>query len=322
MIDQPPTAPSRPPHYLAWPVRRVTVTPSMCGQTSLLAARIGDWTWETVSQQCGLDVLRATTTAGLPTYLAFHYVRLRGSDRMPLHTPGFGDPLTVHSQAFDFGGESVLTLHRLAPGDGTGEGTRQPPDPDEFWDRPRPDCLYAETFNRWICRSRPDSNATLVSASPVGFTHRHLPRLPERYSPRPLTRAARHRGSLLDGPPPGTHLLSPPFTTDHQVDPVRDLNGVGLVYFAAYFAIIDAAVLAYWRHLGRSDAAFLQRRVTDQQLCYFGNVDTDTTMRISVRAHTGPAAPQGEETLDIDVRERATGRLLAVCAIRLQGSKP
>ncbi|MGN9755841.1 hypothetical protein [Streptomyces sp. SD31] len=35
-----------------------------------MAATIGDRTWETVQRQCGLDVLRATTAAGLPTHLA------------------------------------------------------------------------------------------------------------------------------------------------------------------------------------------------------------------------------------------------------------
>lgn len=309
---------SQAPPQSPWLERQVTVTPSMCGQSSLLAARIGDWTWETVSQQCGLDVQRARTSAGMPTYLAFQYFHLRGSERMHPHALGFGDTLTVRSQAFDFGSESVLTLHRLAPAGATDTYGSDGVDPDEFYRHPRPDCLYAETFNRWIRRSRDDGNTGLISASPAGFAHDHLPGLPRQYSPRAVTSSARRNGSLLADPRPGTRALYPAYTTDHQIDPVRDLNGVGLVYFAAYFSIIDSAVLAYWRHLGRCDESFLRRRVTDQKLCYFGNVDTGATISLTVRAYA-PADDDrdADEVLDISARDRATSRLLAVCAIRL-----
>ncbi|MFF3374033.1 LnmK family bifunctional acyltransferase/decarboxylase [Streptomyces sp. NPDC002680] len=166
-------------------------------------------------------------------------------------------------------------------------------------------------------RSREGGNTGLVSASPVGFTHDQLPLLPREFSPRAITSSARRAGSLLvDGRQDTRTAASPPYTTDHRIDPVRDLNGVGLVYFAAYFSIIDAAVLAYWRHLGRSDEEFLRRLVIDQKLCYFGNADTGTTVTLTVRAYV-PSGGVGDEVLDISAHDRADGRLLAVCAIRL-----
>lgn len=61
--------------------RRLRITPSMCGQTSLFAGQIGDWAWDTVSRLCGTDVLTATNDAGSPTYLAFYYFRIRGTPR-------------------------------------------------------------------------------------------------------------------------------------------------------------------------------------------------------------------------------------------------
>ncbi|MDO0913253.1 hypothetical protein QQM39_21110 [Streptomyces sp. DT2A-34] len=91
------------------------------------------------------------------------------------------------------------------------------------------------------------------------------------------------RGPCSAPPCPGpasSPRPSPPTTasTPSAPRPRPRLNGVALVYFAAYFAIVDA-VLAYWRHLGRTDAAFLRRRVTDQRLRRFGNVDTSPPSR-------------------------------------------
>ncbi|WP_407705780.1 hypothetical protein [Streptomyces niveiscabiei] len=51
---------------------------------------------------------------------------------------------------------------------------RSPPTPGKFDGRPRPDCLYAEIFNRWVSRTRDHTNTDLTSTAPEGFTHRDL----------------------------------------------------------------------------------------------------------------------------------------------------
>ena len=316
---QAPTAiPARPGSRSTGPpvTRDISVKPSMCGPTALFMAQAGDWTWDTVSHQCDIDVLQARTSDGHPTYLSFYYFHIHGDPALhPLHLD-FGDPLTVQSQAFDCGSQSVLVLHRLSGKPG--------PEPDralspaEFRTDPRPGRLYIESFNRWISRSSEHSNTGLRNASPQGFRHRHLPELPSQDSPRALATAARHAGSLTGSFPPDLLRVSEPFRTSHRIDLARDLNGVRLLYFASYFSIVDAALLAHWRHLGRSDASFLERRVTDQKMCYFGNADIDATLDITVSAFTTPHAP-GAELIDIRVHDQGTGRLLAVNALRLQG---
>jgi probable biosynthetic protein (TIGR04098 family) len=296
--------------------RTEVVRPAMCGHNSLFVGRIGDWTWDAVSDQCGTDVLRARDVSGAPTYLSFYYYRLRGSRRFHLRTPTFGDRLRVVSGVFGFGSESVLTLHRITRAGTQTPDIPEPLDADDFYAFGDQDCLYVENFNRWVTRGAERSNQGLVRSSPADFRHRHLPTLPERYSPRLACQLARERLSFLEDDA-GEHVaVGAEFGVDYEVEPSRDLNGVGLLYFASYFSIVDWVTLRWWRHAGRTDEAFLERVAVDQQICYLGNADADCVIAATVRCRR-PAAGPDREVLDIVLREKGSDRLLAVCTIRL-----
>jgi probable biosynthetic protein (TIGR04098 family) len=294
----------------------------MCGHNSLFVGQIGDWTWDAVAAVCDTDVLGARDPSGAPTYLSFYYYRLRGSRRFHLRTPGFGDRLHIASRVFGFGSESVLTLHRITrtPASELSHGAAAPPDaapvdPDEFYAFDDDGTLYVENFNRWVTRSDARSNENLVRSSPPGFRHAHLPSLPEAYSPRLACHTARTRGSFEPDKPEGFVPLGEELQVDYAVEPSRDLNGAGLLYFASYFSIVDWALLRYWRVLGRTDAAFLDRIVVDQRLCYLGNADFDAVLSVGVRAWHRPGDPSGTELVDIVLDDARTGRALAVCTL-------
>lgn len=292
--------------------RSVLVKPGMCGHNSLFAGSIGDWTWDTVSELCGINAFDATNPDGAPTYLSFYYFHIRASRRLHVNSLTFGDRLDVRSRLFDFGSESILTLHEIRR-----EGARSGPvDPDAFYRFDDPDCVYVENYNRWITRSRPGSNEDLVKSSPVGFRHDHLPRLPAAYSPRRVYNHARTALTFLDGTPAGRVALGHGFTVDYPVEPSRDLNGVGLLYFASYFSIIDWALLRFWRELGRDTAAFLNRVVLDHRLCYLGNADADAVLRVSVDAWEKAGEP-GDEIVNLVIRDRDSGRTLAVSTLHV-----
>lgn len=292
--------------------RTEVVRPGMSGHNSLLVGQIGDWTWDAVSDVCGTDVLRAHNPAGMPTYLSFYYYRVRGSRQFHLRTPTFGDRLHVASQLFDFGRESVLTLHRITQSDGpVGFG------PDEFYAFDDDRALYVENYNRWIARAdATSSNRDLVRSAPVDFRRHLLPPLPERYSPRPLCHRARGLLTFRAGHPDGSRhvAVGPRHQARYPVDITRDINAVGLLYFAAYFSIVDGALLRLWRSLGRSDRSFLDRVVVDQQLLYLANADADcvidaTVQRFEIRGD------DAHELFDVVLRDGE--RVLAVSTLRL-----
>ncbi|MFE3828681.1 LnmK family bifunctional acyltransferase/decarboxylase [Streptomyces sp. NPDC059092] len=291
--------------------REVLVSPAMCGGGSLVFGQIGDWTWDAVAAACGTNVHAARAADGRPAYLSFYYYRVRGGRTLHPHGLTFGDELRVDSRVFQYGGQSAVTLHRLAPaGLDVPDG---PLDAAEFYERPRADCLYAENYNRWIARSRPGSNEGLALTAPPDFTHRHLPRLPNAHSPRSLVGRAREAGTFHSAPPPGFAPAAPGPTCRYELDVVRDLNGAGLMYFAAYFAIFDTALLRLWRSLGRGDAAFVGRRVVDQRIGFFGNADPGAVFHIEVRRWRGVRRP-GAEIADMALRDAGSGRLLAVAS--------
>jgi probable biosynthetic protein (TIGR04098 family) len=294
--------------------RKVVVSPGMCGGGSLVFGAIGDWTWEAVAAACRTNVYAARTEKGQPAYLSFYYYRVRGGNAVHPHGLTFGDELQVNSRVFYFGTRSVLTLHRLAPADLGLADT--PLDPAEVYELPHPDCMYAENFNRWISRSRPGSNQGLAEVVPADFAFADLPRLPNQYSPRTLVGRARQAGGFCIPPPQGFAVVGPEFTFEYVLDVVRDINGVGLVYFASYFSIFDTALLRLWRSLGRCDGHFLRRRVIDQKMGYFGNADPGAVFVITVRRLCSAARPE-IEMADMVLRNSATHQLLAATAISI-----
>lgn len=136
----------------------------------------------------------------------------------------FGDQIEVISTPFNFGSESILTLHRIKK-EGRDQVLPQPVDVQEFYDFPREDCLYVETFNRWIARSRKDANQDLIRSSPVDFNYDHLCSLPDRYSPRLVCGYARSNNTFHDTQSPNYVPVVDAFDTEYQVDPTRDIKG-------------------------------------------------------------------------------------------------
>jgi probable biosynthetic protein (TIGR04098 family) len=295
--------------------RRVTVRPAMSGHNSLFIGQIGDWTWDTVTQLCGTDVFNALNASGAPTYLAFYYIHIRSSPLMHATSLTFGDRLEVVSTLFDFGSESILTLHRINKEAGD-RAPETPVDLKEFYESPRGDCLYVETFNRWIARTRQNSNQDLVKSSPVDFRHSHLGSLPEHYSPRLICGRARANNTFHDPQSPDYVSVGKDFLTEYSIDITRDINGVGLVYFASYFSIIDGAVLKLWKHLGRGAQSFLNRVVLDHKVCYFRNSEVDSVLSITLKLWRKTSDPR-HEVYNTVIQERETAQVIAVSTMHV-----
>ncbi|MEV6048347.1 LnmK family bifunctional acyltransferase/decarboxylase [Streptomyces xanthochromogenes] len=296
--------------------RLVTVTPGMCGSLKTLAATAGDWTWETVSAVCGLDVFNARDFGGAPAYLAFYYSRIVSRDVQPRQLT-FGDRIEVQSQVFDAGSLSVLTVHRIRHVATAFGAEAVPFDATEAFVNPRPDCLYVENFNVWLSRRAGGGNTGLVYAPPVGFTQAPLPKLPPSYSPRASCASARYAQVLPDPGRESWVRVCPDLVVDHPVDLVDDVNGVGLLYFASFFSVAERLQLRRWRALGRSGSAFLDRRIGDFRICYLGNADIDATLSLRLRTSRDPLDPEQEKS-DLLVRDVSTDRTIAVASSRYQ----
>jgi probable biosynthetic protein (TIGR04098 family) len=292
-------------------VHRTTLKPAMCGPSALFLGQVGDWTWEAVSEACRTNVFAARDARGNPTYLAFYYYRVRANPSFHVGALTFGDTIDVRSTVFGFGSESVLTLHEIGPGGGALDPS--PIDLEAFYERPSAGRVYVETYNRWITRSVAKSNEDLVLSSPIDFCFEHLPSLPDRYSPRPIYTSARRLLTFAtDAGVEAAHRLQ----LEYPIDVARDVNGVGLVYFASYFAIVDGAILRLWRELGRDAASYLARVVVDRQICYLSNVNIDAVLAVDVALRWSEAEAR-DEVFDVVLRVQGGGRLVAVSTVRI-----
>ena len=294
-------------------VREVTVRPGMCGHNALLIGQIGDWTWDTVSRLCGVNAFRAADADGLPTYLSFYFYQVLGDRAFHLRTPTFGDRLQVVSTCYALGSLSVLTVHRLADAN---RGLAATVSADELVTARLPGCLYIQNVNRWIQRGE-RGNSQLYNAAPLGFRHGHLAMLPGELSPRALYDAARRKGAFACTA--GDELVGE-WMFPYEVDVARDLNGVGLLCFASYFAIADGALARAWRLLGRGERSFLERVITDTRVCFLGNADAGTPLTVRVRRLVDRKAHTAER-FDIQIVETDSQRMLAVLALYSEGAR-
>ncbi|MBL1115340.1 biosynthesis cluster domain-containing protein [Streptomyces sp. 110] len=296
--------------------RLVTVGPGMCGPTKAFASCVGDWTWESVSDACGIDVFNARDDRGRPTYLSFYYYRITSGDSFHLKQLTFGDRLEVQTQVFDAGRRAVLTMHRLRRITGSEDDhVITPFEVSEAYTRHREDCIYVENLNMWVSRGGTHTNVGLVRSPPIGFDNTVLPTLPDEYSPRFLCSQARTQHVFPDPVTDSWSARGSHFVVEYPVNITLDVNGAGLLYFASFFSIAEHAQLEQWRALGRSDQAFLDRVIRDTRICYLGNADIDTTLRLRLHSVYNPQDPAEEKT-NIVIDDLSTDRTIAVAASR------
>ena len=275
-----------------WFNRVETLTPAMCGPNALFVGQLGDWTWDAVGAACGVNPYTAIDHDGEPVYLAFAYFRIRASQGYAVEDLTFGDRVHVRSRVLAAGGDSVITLHDVGSQPAP---LRGPLEVEGFHDAPPSGILRAETYNRWIQRSSADNNHGLKPATPRGIRLEHLPLVPDQFTPRRVCSAVRQAGAFSSQAD-----SCPGFSMDlrYQVDMTRDLNGVGLLYFASFFSIVDWGAGQLWRALGRNSASFLARRVQDRQLCYFANANADDVLDVKASMST---EPDGSEVVDVQI---------------------
>ena len=98
-------------------------------------------------------------------------------------------------------------------------------------------------------------------------------------------------------------LASPLFETEYEIVPVHDINGVGLLYFAAYPMIDDICAA---RHVGRADFARLSTAARD--VFYFANCDADDS--VIYRLH-GFEQADDHVALEASLSRKSDGALMA-----------
>jgi len=95
------------------------------------------------------------------------------------------------------------------------------------------------------------------------------------------------------------------FESTYDIIPCHDINGVGLLYFAAYPSISDICEI---RYIGRGNRWAAQASTLSRDICYFANCDMEDSILYRVHAHRdGP----GRVEIESSLTRRSDGRMMA-----------
>jgi probable biosynthetic protein (TIGR04098 family) len=213
---------------------------------SWLFKEIGDLHWQMITEFLGTSSRNITDAEGNRLYATFTRIRLEMPDT--LRAVRENDLLTLEGRLERYGSSFFFGHHQIGA---TGRA------------------LTMSTFARYGERG---NNTSLVKGAPVIPDPDAVPALDTFPDVGAEYRARRAET-------PGTTL----FECAYEIQPPHDLNGVGLLYFAAYPTIFDLCLDRSERALaGRG--LLLDTSTRSKDLCYFANSEPDEHLLFRLHA--------------------------------------
>jgi probable biosynthetic protein (TIGR04098 family) len=125
----------------------------------------------------------------------------------------------------------------------------------------------------------------LKMAQPDNLNFDGMTELPEQPDSLGLCRAAKAAGTFqaddFDGVDLGTRLVT------YTIDPDRDANGAGLIYFANFVCFLDIAERALLKDCQLPIDAVEARSTYSRRIGYFGNAQVTDQLQIQISAKAG-----------------------------------
>lgn len=213
---------------------------------SWLFKELGDLHWALITR--GLNTRSSAIRDGVGDRLYATFVRVRMNADRPLSSFTENEALDIDARIARYGA-GVFVSQATAMGAET--------------------TVTADIASSFSKRGEASGNTQLLKGQPLIPPGCGIPEL-ER-SPDLL---AGHRARRADMVPDAL------FSCEYTPQPYHDLNGVGLLYFAAYPVISDLCAL---RFVDRGNRWAVETSTLSRDVCYFGNCDLDD--RILYRLH-------------------------------------
>ena len=252
---------------------------------SLLMATAGNCQWASIAQAAGTPLSSLRTLAGGPVYATFYFIETWFPRDRPITSFTLDDRVTfdVSLRAF----KNIVVEGRVV----FDHSARMP-------DSPMP--AEAPETHPWIRFGNifitPEAgNSLLRIAPPANADLSGLPMLPNDQNPYAITREADATGRLgVIGDDWRCLDRESTYVVPYAVDPDRDTNGAGLVYFANYVAFLDSAERAAMQ--GNALRVFTPPEVSlralhRRRIAYYGNVAPTDTVLTTVSMFAKPDQP-------------------------------
>ncbi len=273
-----------------------------------LLAHLQDLQWTELGRLAGCPASRQVDADGREVYASIYFVDLDGLPEAGLRAFRPDDDLEVLSTLGRFGQTMLEAEHVLVPADLV---------PTPLPAAPLPGLRVRLSNVLVALGAGPDD---LRISTPVNARLDAIPALPTQPESYRLVREAEVRGAFFEPPAGVRPLWSPSHATTIPINPDRDLNGVGLLYFANYVAFLDAAERAALERSGTFPARALDGRVTvRRRIGFYGNARASDALLVEV---DGFRLDDARLLVNHRVRRMSDGRLIAIASAerRLAGT--
>jgi probable biosynthetic protein (TIGR04098 family) len=238
----------------------------------LLLKYAGHFQWQSIAAAAGMPLSVLRTLQGGEVYASFYYIEVTIPDSTPLESFRLDDTVRFNIElrsSKNVAIEGRVTFDR----------------PESLGDREEhPFIHFANIF---ITPEK--GNSRLRVAPPAQADFRNVAPLPNEENPYHLTQAAARTGDL--GLFDESWVAESQNVHEYAVDVDRDTNGAGLVYFANYIAFMDTAERMALAARGLDTRETRLRSLRQRRIAYYGNVDVDDTLKITVTIMRRAADP-------------------------------
>lgn len=272
------------------------------GEQALLACA-GDLRWSDITAVSGVPASRQRDIEGRAVYASFYYAEITGFGERGLAAFAPDDTIEIISSLTRYGRTMLDGEHRVYPA-----GELPAELPDELPEAPR-----VRLSNVFVCEGKGPDDLRITSPVNARIEEIHASESePDSYA---IIRAARRTGHFYAPPSDATPLWEGARTVVYRIDPDRDVNGVGLIYFANYVSFMDYAERVALEGSGAYSAVDLDGRTTlRRRIGYYGNAQRHDTLEIDVEAFRLAERPS-HLLLHHRIRRPADGRLIAVSTV-------
>jgi probable biosynthetic protein (TIGR04098 family) len=268
----------------------------------LFLMQLGAIQWQQIARFAGTRLRDFRSDFGNPVYASFYYIRETFPAERPLSFYALDDRLTILSKVHLCGSTVIDGEHRLCGEETTAERSGA-----------LPSVRMSNVFVQK--QSGPDQLRVVV---PANVDLDRFPRVESRPETYELAQRARAEGRFPRPAAAGFIPFGPAgFSFRYEINPDRDINGVGLVYFANYVAFLDMAERDLLRRVRMPEERIDRRSLVDREIAYFGNAKSTEALHIEVEAFRLVGDREMPEDMDAihfeyRVRRESDGRLICV----------
>ena len=280
---------------------------------------VGEIRWNHIAQFAGVPSRKLCDETGERLYATFYYVETLFPRQTPMAAFGENDRFTVVSTLRSFGNSILDGFHFFYPAGWPEEKKIPLLNGRNAADMGIP---YVRTSNifvkmlqgaTWLKKSRPAQRGM-----------DDIPRLAEVPDSYPRIKKAEEEDRFRLTPEAGSALTPGKVRIEYQIEPDRDLNGVGLLYFANYPMILDIAERKCLRENARlplSNDLLDLRTLVHRESAYLGNAHPSDSIDVWIEARienpflSGHPAPEMSPVrlfLDYQMFRRSDGRKIII----------